>query len=361
MFWPIDADGGITNLAIFLTWVFLVFYHHYRASAIGPGFVPLKWKPRNPKDCDKLQFCLTCQGYKAPRSHHCRKCNRCVMKMDHHCPWINVCCGHMNHASFTYFLFFAPVGCIHAFYILAMSLYYGFNIRWYIQFGDGTEPRVIFSLYTLIGSMFAIGLAFGIIISVGILLIVQTKAIWRNRTGIEDWIEQKSTYRDRDDDFVYPYDLGVRRNISQVLFTSNGWPKSNGFYWDVKEGCTQFDLTIEQKLQKADKKARSLEYVGIKNYSGSFFPITHGPCVCCCFPWSDEPRVPIAPGDRISVTRWRKRWLYGDKIFSQSKMVFHQCVVGDNSVPRERGWFPKHCVASVAENNGSGDGKCKKN
>lgn len=66
--------------------------------------------------------------------------------------------------------------------------------RWYIQFGDGTEPRVIFSLYTLIGSMFAIGLAFGIIISVGILLIVQTKAIWRNRTGIEDWIEQKVGY-----------------------------------------------------------------------------------------------------------------------------------------------------------------------
>ena len=49
------------------------------------------------------------------------------MKMDHHCPWINICCGHMNHANFTYFLFFAPIGCMHAFYILAMSLYYGLN------------------------------------------------------------------------------------------------------------------------------------------------------------------------------------------------------------------------------------------
>lgn len=57
--------------------------------------------------------------------------------------------------------------------------------------GDGTEPRVFFTLYTLIGSMFAIGLAFGIILSVGVLFIVQIKGIWSNRTGIENWIEQK--------------------------------------------------------------------------------------------------------------------------------------------------------------------------
>lgn len=48
---------------------------------------------------------------------------RCVMKMDHHCPWINTCCGHFNHANFTYFLFFAPCGCIHALTILIPSIY----------------------------------------------------------------------------------------------------------------------------------------------------------------------------------------------------------------------------------------------
>lgn len=36
-----------------------------------------------------LQFCDVCSGFKAPRSHHCRKCGRCVMKMDHHCPYLN--------------------------------------------------------------------------------------------------------------------------------------------------------------------------------------------------------------------------------------------------------------------------------
>lgn len=52
---------------------------------------------------------------------------RCVIKMDHHCPWINTCCGHFNHANFTYFLFFAPIGCIHAAIILICSVYRALN------------------------------------------------------------------------------------------------------------------------------------------------------------------------------------------------------------------------------------------
>ena len=47
--------------------------------------------------------------------------------MDHHCPWINTCCGHFNHGNFTYFLFFAPCGCIHALFILIPSIYKALN------------------------------------------------------------------------------------------------------------------------------------------------------------------------------------------------------------------------------------------
>ena len=46
-------------------------------------------------------LCCSCEGFKAPRAHHCRKCERCVLKMDHHCPWINNCVGHFNHGHFT--------------------------------------------------------------------------------------------------------------------------------------------------------------------------------------------------------------------------------------------------------------------
>lgn len=82
--------------------------------------------------------------------HHFFDCllHRCVMKMDHHCPWINTCCGHLNHSSFTYFLFFAPIGCMHACWILVMSLYYGFNLvsnnfKLVIDVGPWCSQRVI--------------------------------------------------------------------------------------------------------------------------------------------------------------------------------------------------------------------------
>lgn len=53
----------------------------------------------------------------------CLPSPRCVMKMDHHCPWINNCCGHLNHAYFTSFLLLAPLGCSHAAIIFIMTMY----------------------------------------------------------------------------------------------------------------------------------------------------------------------------------------------------------------------------------------------
>jgi len=40
--------------------------------------------------------CVLCNGVKPPRTHHCSKCGRCVMRMDHHCPWIGNCVGFKN-------------------------------------------------------------------------------------------------------------------------------------------------------------------------------------------------------------------------------------------------------------------------
>ena len=48
---------------------------------------------------------------------------RCFMKIDHHCPWINVCVGHRNHAAFTRFVFYTPLGCLHASLVNANFLY----------------------------------------------------------------------------------------------------------------------------------------------------------------------------------------------------------------------------------------------
>ena len=33
----------------------------------------------------------------------------------------------------------------------------------------------------------------------------------------------------------------------------------------------------------------------------------------------DEPRIPLAEGDIVRVTRWKKHWLYGDKMIPASR------------------------------------------
>lgn len=58
----------------------------------------------------------------------------------------------------------------------------------YISRGDVDEPVIMLSLYSFIFVIFALGLALGVIISVGFLLGVQIRGIIRNRTGIEDYI-----------------------------------------------------------------------------------------------------------------------------------------------------------------------------
>lgn len=60
---------------------------------------------------------------KPPRTHHCRICNACVLRMDHHCPWINNCVGRYNQKHFLQFLFLTVIGCLYsAIFLILQSL-----------------------------------------------------------------------------------------------------------------------------------------------------------------------------------------------------------------------------------------------
>jgi len=93
--------------------------------------------------------------------------------MDHHCPWINTCCGHFNHAYFVYFLFYAPLGCIHALLVLGPSIYRAVFRNYYIFYNITDVPLVHLSFMGVIMSVFGFGMAFGVTIAVGILFYIQ--------------------------------------------------------------------------------------------------------------------------------------------------------------------------------------------
>jgi len=340
MYWPVSAGwGGIVNMLSFLFFSSLTTFHFFCAMCDGPGYLPLEWKPDNEKESQYLQFCDTCQGYKAPRAHHCRKCGRCVMKMDHHCPWINNCVGHFNHGHFVAFLTFAVLGCAQASFVLAMTLYYGLNRSWYHYYGTGDEPKITLTLTTLLVVMFALGLAIGVVLAVGALLYFQMRSIWRNQTGIEDWILEKAYYRRKDTDqiFHHPYDMGRSKNLQEVI-TWTCIPSGDGIEWSLREDsdCNKYTLTIEQLEQKAEKRLRTREYKIAKVYSGSWLPFWSMGCkVASRPPCTDEPRIQLKLGDTVKVTRWKKFWLYGDKVNCEERM---------------RGWFPRKCAIEFIDN-----------
>lgn len=178
--------------------------------------------------------------------------------MDHHCPYINNCVGYGNQAHFIWFLIFAVIGCLHAAIILSCALYAGVYRDYYVYYQEYTKATVKLTTVSLILSVFNIGLSVGVVIAVGMLLFFQLKSVFKNCTGIEDWILDKAHFRRRAmvraakeagdsefqiDEFKYPYDLGWFKNTLQVLNFSCA-PIGDGVHWPVIQGCDQFTLTV---------------------------------------------------------------------------------------------------------------------
>lgn len=342
--WPWRTLQGAVHHVLFIGNVFLICINYFHAMFHGPGFVPLGWSPAKSKDQKYLQYCNVCQGFKAPRAHHCRSCGHCVMKMDHHCPWINSCVGHENHATFTRFVFHAPLGCavacIYQSYFLYKMLFsttYSAQTHYFLR-----SFQSAFMLFM------SVGLSLGVALSVSVLLFYQVRSIIRNRTMVEDWILDKADYRHECEQlppYVYPYDLGWKQNCMQVFLLS-WYAKGDGITWTVRDGCDQYTLTKEQIILKQRKKERSRLYSCRKNFSGSRFTCRFGVCVCLSFPSIFEDRLPVSRGDTVLVSRVHSRWLYGEKQLASSSKSHKSGAA--NGVARRpagpKGWFPKPCA-----------------
>uniref|UniRef100_A0A2K5PNG1 Palmitoyltransferase n=1 Tax=Cebus imitator TaxID=2715852 RepID=A0A2K5PNG1_CEBIM len=304
-YWPLHTTGRSVNFIMLINWTVMILYNYFNAMFVGPGFVPLGWKLEISQDIMYLQYCKVCQAYKAPGSHHCR----------------NNCCGYQNHASFTLFLLLAPLHCIHAAFIFVMTmytqLYNRLSFRWNTVKTDMSTARrdplpiVPLGLAAFAATLFALGLALGTTIAVGMLFVMQMKIILRNKTSTESWTEEKMKS-------VFPYDTGSRwRNFKQV-FTWSGVPEGDGLEWPVRDGCHQYSLTTEQLKQKAGKRVRSVLYKVTEDYSGACCPLNKGIKTFFTSPCTEEPRIQLQKGEFVLATRGLQYWLYGDKILDDS-------------------------------------------
>ncbi|XP_030374633.1 probable palmitoyltransferase ZDHHC24 [Scaptodrosophila lebanonensis] len=83
------------------------------------------------------RLCTHCQMLMPPRSWHCRRCKKCVLKRDHHCNFLCTCIGFTNQRYFVALLLHLTVGCF-------FSLLYNGIFLWQKRMLIVNEPMIFF-------------------------------------------------------------------------------------------------------------------------------------------------------------------------------------------------------------------------
>ncbi|KAJ9545463.1 hypothetical protein OSB04_025170 [Centaurea solstitialis] len=148
----LGSSPGIMNTVAFSGVAVMCVWNYVVAMFTDPGRVPPSFIP-DIEDSDHpiheikrkggdLRYCKKCSLHKPPRSHHCRICKRCVLRMDHHCVWMNNCVGHANYKVFFVFVVYALIACLYSLIIsgllliplsMALSVFLGWHIYLTVQ------------------------------------------------------------------------------------------------------------------------------------------------------------------------------------------------------------------------------------
>ena len=55
--------------------------------------------------CTHIIYCVDCEQFRDPRSHHCKNLGVCVRRYDHYCNYVDNCIGIRNHRYFLQYIF----------------------------------------------------------------------------------------------------------------------------------------------------------------------------------------------------------------------------------------------------------------
>lgn len=173
-------------------------------------------------------ICFKCESWRPERAHHCKYCNKCVLKMDHHCPWIANCVGYYNQKSFVLFLFYATIGDLLVFLVLANPAYKAvmnllYNPMMYtvgkVVYRDDSifmqfikvfwEPFLLF-----IGACMSLAMT----VAIGILFKQQVDNILDNSTGIEHY-----EYEEKKTPWYFPKNIGLKIRMVMGFDSRLSW------------------------------------------------------------------------------------------------------------------------------------------
>ncbi|CRG93051.1 palmitoyltransferase, putative [Plasmodium gallinaceum] len=124
-----DFKRGLIEIIIFHFFLIMYLINYILSIIIPPGSIPnteewafndyqenytdeIEYYLLEKKKSGERRYCKWCCKFKPDRTHHCRVCKTCILKMDHHCPWIYNCVGWNNHKYFMLSLIYCCITSI---------------------------------------------------------------------------------------------------------------------------------------------------------------------------------------------------------------------------------------------------------
>ncbi|KAL5716972.1 protein S-acyltransferase [Ranunculus cassubicifolius] len=221
-----ELKAGLINALLFTFFVFMCLLSFILSVVTDPGQVPSTFLP-DIEDQQQLsveeqqqqqqasstnsnvlnkRYCDKCSAYKPPRSHHCRVCKRCVLRMDHHCLWINNCVGLSNYKPFLIFILYAAICCIYSMVVTTSAA---------LQ-KDWESSGQSHLKYYYIGCGSTTGMFCFVLVS---LFVWNLYLVAHNMTTIEhhEGVRAKWLARKSGQTYHHPFDMGLCNNLKMIL------------------------------------------------------------------------------------------------------------------------------------------------